>query len=65
MTCLLLPDDRQLEKKLSPEIFLCELQLAPLEVKLRLGAVVEKPAAFVAEERERRAVVPYADELMA
>ena len=33
------PDDLQLEKKLSPEIFFCEF--GPLEVKLRcLGAVV-------------------------
>ena len=32
------PDDLQLEKKLSPEIFFWEW--CPLEVKLRLGAVV-------------------------
>ena len=33
------PDDLQLEKKLSPEIFFCTL-LCPLAVKLRRGAVV-------------------------
>ena len=33
------PDDLQLEKKLSPETFFCP-ELFPLEVKLRLGAVV-------------------------
>ena len=62
------PDDLQLEKKLSPETFFCP-ELFPLEVKLRLGAVVvEYPLVAVlaiAALGEWRETAPYIDELMA